>query len=339
MFKKVLIIIVIIISLTGCSKQPIQTYSKSNFQLNTLITITLFEDDEETFQEIFNLIAYYEKILSMHLSDSELYNINKFAYDGPVTISTKMEEILNDSLHYYNLSDGLFDISIGPLVNLWDISDDSENKKPPSKIEIEETIKYVGFENIKIIDNTIQFSNPNNSIDLGGIAKGFIVDKIVDYLTSIEVDKAILDFGGNIYVIGEKDINVPFVVGIQNPFDFRGEYVATVSVANKSVVTSGIYERYFEYDNNIYHHIINPFTGYPEDNSLASVTIISNSSLDGDALSTVVFLLGLDQGMQLIDQLDNIEAIFINKNKEVFISKNLDTLFVLTDKNFTLKNK
>lgn len=339
MFKKLLIVIVVIITLTSCSKQPVQTYSKSNFQLNTLIRITLFEDDEKIFQEIFDLIAYYEKILSVHLSGSELYNINKFAYDSPVVISKEMEEILSSSLHYYNLSDGFFDISIGPLVNLWNINNTSGNNKPPDKLAIEETTKYIGFENIKIVDNTVQFSNPNNSIDLGGISKGFIVDKIVDYLSSNGIDRAILDFGGNIYVIGEKDINVPFIIGIQDPFDSRGEYVATINVTNKSIVTSGIYERYFEYDNNIYHHIINPFTGYPENNSIASVTIISDSSLDGDALSTVVFLLGLDRGMQLIDQLNNIEAIFINKNKEVFISKNLDALFELTNTNYTLKNE
>ena len=141
-------------------------------------------------------------------------------------------------------------------------------------------------------------------IDLGGIAKGYAADKIVEYLKSQNIEKAIINLGGNVFVLGEKSKDTQFKVGIQDPNSEDGTSIANIGVTNQSVVTSGIYERYLEQDGVMYHHMLDPSTGYPFENNLSSVTIISDSSIVGDGLSTTTFGLGLEKGMKLIESLE-----------------------------------
>ena len=137
---------------------------------------------------------------------------------------------------------------------------------------------------------------------------------------------------------GNKENNKPFSIGIQDPTKPRGNSIGNIKVSNQSVVTSGIYERYFEKNNKIYHHMLNPHTGYPFDNNLSSVTIISNKSMTGDALSTTVFGLGIEKGLKLVQNLDNVDAIFITKDKNIYLSHNIKDKFNLTDNSFTIVN-
>ena len=175
-------------------------------------------------------------------------------------------------------------------------------------------------------------------IDLGGIAKGYAADQIVKYLKSKDVESAIINLGGNVFILGEKEKNTPFKVGIQDPTSEDGSSIGNISISNKSVVTSGIYERYLEKDGIIYHHMIDPSTGYPFENNLSSVTIISSSSIVGDGLSTTTFGLGLQKGMKLIESLDNTDAIFITKDKKVHTTSNLKGKLNLKNESFKLMN-
>ncbi|MPN53414.1 FAD:protein FMN transferase [bioreactor metagenome] len=175
-------------------------------------------------------------------------------------------------------------------------------------------------------------------IDLGAIAKGYTADAVVEVLRENGVKSAIIDLGGNVFAIGNKPDGNAWKIGIQDPFDQRGKIVGVIEVKDKSIVTSGIYERFIEKDGKKYHHILSPFNGYPYDNEIAGVTIISDKSIDGDALSTAVFSKGLKGGMESVEKIKDIEAIFITKNKDVYITSGLKNNFTITKDEFKLIN-
>ena len=160
-------------------------------------------------------------------------------------------------------------------------------------------------------------TDPQASIDLGGIAKGYMADCLKKYLENEGVKSALINLGGNILTIGSKSDGSSFRIGIQKPFDEKNATLTSVLAFDSSVVTSGSYERYFELNNQIYHHILDTRTGYPCNNNLASVTILSKESLTGDILSTACFALGVADGVELINSLDDIEAIFITTDYKI----------------------
>ena len=177
-------------------------------------------------------------------------------------------------------------------------------------------------------------------VDLGAIAKGFITDKVVEVLEEHEVDTAIIDLGGNVYVLGDsaRGEGVAWNVGIQDPFETRGTILGSLALSDRSIVTSGIYERFLEVDGETYHHLMNPETGYPFNNELAGVSVVTEKSIDGDGLSTSLFSKGLVEGLEYVNTLENVDAIFVTKDKEVYLSDGLKDTFKLTNDDFTLKN-
>ena len=187
-------------------------------------------------------------------------------------------------------------------------------------------------------NKTVFLTRPGMMLDLGGIAKGYAADVISKMLTDEGVKSAIIDLGGNIFAHGEKVSGDAWKIGIQNPFSNRGEIVGAISVKNKSIVTSGIYERYIEVDGVKYHHILNPETGYPYENDIAGITIISDKSTTGDALSTSVFALGIEEGMKFVEELDDVDAIFVTKEKGIYVTSGIKDNFELRDENFKLMN-
>ena len=174
-------------------------------------------------------------------------------------------------------------------------------------------------------------------MDLGGIAKGYIADQVKEFLISGGASGGIIDLGGNILAFGRKPDGSDFRIGIQDPFGGRGSSIGVLTMKEGSLVTSGIYERFFEQNGRKYHHIFDVRTGYPVDNSLAGVSIMTQESAAGDALSTAVFALGLEKGMALVEGMDGVEAIFITRDKEVYISSGIRESFTLTDRNFTMR--
>ncbi len=316
-----LVLIAIGLGLVSCKKTNNEPISKTAFALDTVISISIYDKkDEDILNNAINLIDKYENIYSKTIESSELYKLNKRSLKAinnnsyTYKISDELADIISYGLKYSQLSNGAFDITIDPITSLWDFKSDSPSL--PNEELLSEAVSQVDYENIILEGNTITLKNKETKIELGAVGKGYIGDKVKDYLVSQGVGSAIINLGGNIVTIGEKPDGDSFKIGIQKPFADRNEIIAVMDIRDKSVVTSGIYERYFKVDGRLYHHIISPDTGYPYDNNLISVTIVSPDSVDGDGLSTVCFALGLEKGMDLIKGLDDIHGIFLTKDYE-----------------------
>lgn len=310
----------LILLLTGCgvSNEPIV---RTGFYFDTLIRITIYDSEKEAcLNSCFELAQKYENMLSPTVEGSDIWKINH-SNGEPVEVSDETVMLLEKALYYCDITDGLIDITIGPLNDIWDFH---TKEQVPSEEAISEALNHIDYNNLLIEGNTVTLLDPKGSVSLGFIAKGFIADKIKEYLISQDIKNAIIDLGGNILAVGSKPDGGSFKFGIQNPFDEQGTPIATLSVTDKSLVTSGVYERCFYQDGVLYHHILNPVDGYPVKNNLLSVTILSNSSMTGDALSTSCFALGLEEGMELIESLDDVEAVFITDDYVLHYSGGLN---------------
>ena len=335
MYKKIaslLGLFLLCLILTGCG-EPI---SKSGFYFDTVITVTLYDNSKEQLLDgCFDLAAEYEGYFSNTVADSDISKIN--ASGGtPVTVHDETIELLQKGISYGEQSNGAFDITIGRLSDLWNIStkallDETDASMVPSDTEIRQALATVDYRTIVIDGNDVSLTDPDAKLDLGGIAKGYIADKMKEYLLANGVKSALINLGGNVLTVGDKPDGSPFTIGIQYPFQEDGSSIASVKISDQTVVSSGIYERYFKVDDTLYHHILNTKTGYPCDNNLLGVTIITDHSVDCDALSTICFTLGLRDGMALIEQLDGTEAIFITDDYELHVSSGMGSSVPYTD--------
>lgn len=301
----------IVLLSTGCSKVPRADSSikMTGMYFDTIVSVEVWGTaDESILDHCKEMCTRYEQLFSRTIDTSDISRINA-AGGTPVEIDTETAELLEMGLYYGELSNGRFDITIAPLSELWDVKNNPGNI--PDQETIDEARSHVNYENVILDQNTVTLTDPKAAIDLGGIAKGFIADKLKAYLTGKGIDHALISLGGNIVAVGGRPNGQPFHIGIQKPFAETNEAITTVEISGQSVVSSGTYERYFKKDGKIYHHLLDPGTGYPYDNHLLQVTIISDASADGDALSTACFGLGLEKGTALIESLDNIRAIFV----------------------------
>lgn len=309
--------ILICVTTTACSKDKSPT-TLSECYFDTVISITLYGDDAEYIDECFDMCSEYEKKLSNKIETSEVSQIN--SHNGYVEVSEDTLQLIHKGIEYGEVSDGLFDITVGGLSDLWQFG--SESPHVPESSLIDEAVRHVNYKNIEIEGNKVRLDDNESKMDLGGIAKGFVADKLKEYLKSKGVNNGIINLGGNILLIGTKPDGSDYNIGIKKPFK-ENDISATVSISDYSVVSSGNYERYFYEDNRLYHHILDADTGYPVNNNLLSVTIISKESVDGDGLSTTCFALGLDDGMKLIDGIENVEAVFIDSDYKLHCSSGL----------------
>lgn len=337
-----LISIVVTIITVACSGESSTKYSspisKTDFFMGTVVKISLYDKkDESIITKAFDRIKEIENEVSINKQGTELQRLNSFAGKSPLKVKDDTYVIIKKGLEYSKLSQGSFDITIGPIVKLWSIG--LPEAKVPTELEISDKLKLVGYRDVKINeDKSVFLKKPGMSIDLGGIAKGYTADEVVEVLKQNGVKSAVIDLGGNVFVLGSKTDGQPWKIGIQNPFEVRGKIIGTIDVQNKSIVTSGIYERFIERDGKRYHHILSPFNGYPYNNEIAGVTIVSDKSIDGDALSTTVFSKGLNGGMKFVNETKGIEAIFVTKNKEVYTTNGLKSNFKLTNEDFKVMN-
>lgn len=308
--------------LTGCSLTPDTnaTVSKTGFFLDTVVSMTLYGTKEEApLNECFLLLETYESLLSRTKEGSDVWKINH-SNGSPVAVSNETAQLIQTALDYSVRSDGAFDITIAPLLDLWNFKPEQHEGTVPDADQIQEALSHVDYKNVQLDGTTVTLLDPQASIDLGGIAKGYIADRLRDYLVSEGCDSALINLGGNILTVGAKPDGSAFRVGIRKPFSESDKQLETVACKDRSVVTSGTYERYFEQDGKRYHHILNPTDGYPVENGLASVTILSPTSTDADALSTACFVLGPEKGLELIETLDGIEALFVTDELEEIAS-------------------
>lgn len=306
----------------GCSRQN-DPISKTGFYFDTVITVTLYDSSAASqLEECFSLADKYEDLLSATVENSDIWNINHS--NGMATkVSDETVSLLKKAISYSELSNGAFDITIGKLSSLWNFK--NNDGTIPSQDDIDTALKTVGYQSIQIDGNFVTLTNPDTQIDLGGIAKGYIADQMKAYLNQQNITNGIINLGGNILTVGPKASGDSYRIGIQKPFAKDGTSIASVQIMNDSLVSSGVYERYFEKDGVRYHHILNPATGYPYKNGLFGVTIITKSSVDADALSTTCFALGLKKGMELIENTKDTEAIFITEDEKLHTSSGIGT--------------
>ncbi len=304
--------VLLLLSLTSCSSpQKNEKLSVTGIYFDTVIQIDAWGARTSTLDECKKICEYYEKLFSNKIETSEISKINASA-GNPVEVSPETLDLISLGLHYCELSGGKFDITIAPLSDLWNFTDNPEHLIPDAAA-IKDACAHVDYRTIQMNEaaSTVTLLDPQAKIDLGGIAKGYIADQLKAYLKKEGVEHALINLGGNVLTLGTSYDGSPFRIGIQKPFDEQNTSIDIVEVNDRSVVSSGVYQRYFEKDGTLYHHILNPETGYPYDNNLLQATIISDSSADGDALSTCCFALGLEEGSALIEGLDHIQAIFV----------------------------
>lgn len=318
--------------LTGCAKN-IEPISRTGFYFDTVVQITLYDtEDEAVLDGCFALAEKYENLFSATKEGSDVWNINH-GNGETVTVSEETVALLVMAADYANTTAGAIDPTILPVSELWNFGSDGE-AQVPKDAAIQEALSHVSYNAIRFgtapaegtdesVYRTVTLTDPEAAVDLGFIAKGYIADKMKEYLLSQGVESALISLGGNVLAVGEKPDGSPFRVGIQEPFAETGKSLDTVEIRDTSVVTSGIYERCF-YDENgvLYHHILDTATGYPVDNELVSVTIICPSSVKADALSTSCFCLGLEEGRRLLDAEKDVAYLFITKDGTQYASEN-----------------
>ena len=285
------------------------------FQLDTVITLTAY-CDRQVLEDALAESGKYERLLSRTIEGSDVWRINH-AEGKPVEVDSVTAEVIRTSLEISGISEGAFDITIAPASVLWDFKADPP--RLPSAKELDAAAQRINWRLIELDGNTVCLP-AGMMIDLGAIAKGYIADAVSAYLRERGVESAILSFGGNIICIGTKPDGSPWKVGIQDIDRPSGEAMLVLECAGGSVVTSGIYERGFDFEGVRYHHLLDPATGWPAWNDLASVTVLTDSSMYADALATAAFVLGEEKGLRLIEALKDTEAILIRKDRTVICS-------------------
>lgn len=324
-------IICIIVVLTSCT--TIETPQTYRFiALNTTCSITVYSNKRVDLKPIETIVKDFENKISFHLSESKVTEINSLAGEKHIEVDRELIQLIEKSIYFSELSNGYFDPTIGSLSKLWSIG--RENYLP-TKQEIEEVLKYIDYKKINIESDGIRLEEKGVEIDLGGIAKGYIADIVKQYFKEIGVESGIINLGGNISLVGNKKGKNPWKVGIQNPKGVRGEELGVLSLADKNIISSGSYERFFKKDGVIYHHILNPFTGYPKDGDIIASTIVSEKGVDGDALSTITFGSAIEDVVKLQKDI-YFEGIFVTKNYDVYITKELKNKFILKDSRYRL---
>jgi len=314
--------------------------SQESFQLSTYIKISIYDDVEVPtlmFDELFYRIDAYEQMLSKSIETSELNKINSMAGIEPVKVSDEMWKVLIKGMEYGDYSNGLFDISIGPLVNLWKIGTDEAHV--PSKVEIESKLAHINYQKIIIdeVNKTVYLPETEMILDLGGIAKGYIADELKKVILENGYEHAVINLGGNVLTVGEKPNVDHWNIGVRDPNSSESDMVGLLKLKDNSIVSSGVYERFFIDNGSRYHHILNPFTGYPEQNNLTSVSIVSAKSVDGDGLSTSLFMMGLEEGYNYALSHD-IEALFITGDYKIYMTPGLKDVFERTNNLYTIEN-
>ena len=318
--------------LTGCAKN-IEPISRTGFYFDTVIQITLYDtEDTAVLDGCFALAEKYENLFSATKEGADVWNINH-GNGETVIVSEETAALLVMATDYANTTDGAVDPTIRPVSELWHFGSDGD-AKVPEDTAIKEALSHVSCDAIRFgttpseetgdpVYRTVTLTDPEAAVDLGFIAKGYIADKMKEYLLSQGVESACISLGGNVLAVGEKPDGSPFRIGIQEPFAETGKSLKAIEIKDVSVVTSGIYERCF-YDENgvLYHHVLDTATGYPVDNELAGVTIICPSSVRADALSTACLCLGLEEGRRLLDAEKDVAYLLITKDGTQYASEN-----------------
>lgn len=311
-----------VILTSGCSLES--KYDCEFYAMDTVMTINAYgSKSESAVKAAQNEISRLDSLLSVQSETSEIFKLNQ---SKEMTVSEDTLTLITRSKEIYTLTDGAFDISCEPLTREWGFYSGLENRVP-SQQAIENALKGVGAAHIKIKDSTITLDE-NTSLDLGGIAKGYASQKAAEILKENGVNSALMSLGGNVRAVGSKPDGENWSVAITDPDD-NSKSIGTLKISDKAVVTSGGYQRYFEENGQIYHHIIDTKTGYPADSGLKSVTIVSSDDTFADALSTSLFVMGLEKSGEFYSENSSLfGAVFITDKGEIYVTDNLKDSFM-----------
>jgi len=291
---------------------------------------------EKILDQAYARLRAIEDELSVNKAGSRIDALNEASGRSAVAVGADALSIIERDLQLSSWSDGAFDPSVGPLVKLWGIGTD--HARVPAPKEIARARALVGWKDI-ILDEakvSVFLRRKGMALDLGSTTKGFAADEVAKLLRAAGVKKAIIDLGGNVLVIGSRPDGKPWRIGLQDPFSAqRGAYLGVASLVDETMVTSGVYERYFFEDGVRYHHILDTKTGRPVDNGLMSVTVITPRSFDADGFTTMIFALGRERGMALARE-KGLDAIVVDKDRKLYMTPGVSAYFEITDSSFTL---
>ncbi|MFS8500517.1 MAG: FAD:protein FMN transferase [Caldicoprobacter sp.] len=331
--------------LQGCARTGgVREYSEDIFALNTWVNIRIYagKNGPDILDKAIKRIEEIESRMSVTIQDSDVSRINSSAGKQPVKVHDDTFEVIKKALKYAEMSNGAFDITIYPIVKLWGIT--SEHPRMPTDAEIQDKLKLVDYRNVVLDEKgkTVYLKEPGMGIDLGAIAKGYAADEVARILKEEGVVHALINMGGNVVAMGGKPNGKPWRIGIQDPrADGVQRHIAIIEIMDGSVVSSGDYERYivdvYKRTGKRYHHIFDPSTGYPANSGLMATTVVAPYSIDADALSTTVFIMGAEKGLEIVEGLEGIDALAITLDKKIYASKGLKERLIVTDKEYELQ--
>ena len=314
------------------SKETVETPSATQdvFAMDTYMTVTAYGNEcEDAVQAAVDEINRLDNLWSVGNSDSEISIVNE---NGSIILSDETYQVVKEAMEIYESTGGVFDITIYPLMVEWGFT--TEDYKVPTEDKIKELLKLTGIDKITLDDETHQLTLASGTqIDLGGIAKGYTSAKIMEIFSEYDVVSGLVSLGGNVQLYGSKVDGSDWRVGVENPDSSiealsKSDYVGTVTISDKALITSGGYQRYFEKDGKKYHHIIDPSTGYPSDSGLISVTIVSDDGLLADGLSTSLFIMGKDKAVEYWrEHSDEFDFILVDSEGMIYVSKGIEDNF------------
>ena len=323
----ILLCAILLLTLSSCDTE--QQHTKNFFLMDTLITVTLYTTDgaqaEAVFDECRVILTFLESLWDRRNPSSEIYLFN-VSQKGIDTMDPQTVSLLQTALELSATTEGAFDITVAPLVDLWELCEQAQ--RLPTDAELREILASVGAKNLALSNKSLQKTNPNIQIDLGGIGKGAAIEILIDYLESTGIMGGLVSFGSNVAVFGEKLDGSDFCIALRDPKDETAT-VGTLSLTGGKILSvSGDYERYVTVNGVNYHHIIDPKTGYPSDSGLSSVAVISSDGAVADALSTALFVMGQERAMELYYAKNyDFEAIFISSEGVVTVTDGLKNSF------------
>lgn len=331
----VLLFLLCIAMLTACqNSDENKKVSKDIFAMDTYMTVTAYgKNAENGVNKAVDEINRLETVLSAEKQESDIYILNE---TGSGTLSTDTKDIVSKALEINKTTNGAFDISIYPLMVKWGFTTQKYNV--PSKNEISKLLKDVDSSKIIFDEKSGNIKlKENMKIDLGGIAKGYTSNRVMQIFKECGVKSGLVSLGGNVQALGTKTDGTAWQIAIENP-DKSSDYIGVVSVKDKAVITSGGYERYFEKNGKTYHHILDPETGYPAESGLKSVTIVSDDGTLADALSTSLFVMGKEKAFNYWREHKNeFDTVLVEDNGDITITGGLEKIFKSNFKFDTVK--
>ncbi len=319
--------------LSSCANQP-QMYTASTFAMDTMISQQAYgENATPAMQEVNVALADFDAQMSLYNPDSDISAINNSAGIAPANVSPQTVSLLKDTLALSQQSKGAFTATIAPLSLLWGVTSDSP--KVPSQAEIDALLPLVDDTAVKVSDTSVYLTQPGMALDLGGVAKGAACDIVKEIYTKNSIDSALISIGGNVYAHGTKPDGTAFRVGFRDPNRSDQSYIAAVEMTNEVIAISGGYERFFEVDGKRYIHILDPRTGYPVENDIVSVGVISEVGIEADFWSTALFVSGSEKAIAYMQ--DGGKAILLDDLGTLYVSATLKDRFEMSSSEYNVE--